>query len=77
MNATVISIGNSKGIRLPKFVLEKYQIENSVELILEDDCIRIKPIHKPRFDWDERFKSSSPDELILPDVFEDENLEEW
>jgi antitoxin MazE len=39
MDLSVISIGNSKGIRLPKTVLEKYNIKDAVEVILEKDCI--------------------------------------
>lgn len=35
MEVSIISIGNSKGIRLSKTLLEKYNIRHKVELILE------------------------------------------
>ncbi len=34
MEVPVINIGNSKGIRLSKTILKKYQITDKVELIL-------------------------------------------
>jgi antitoxin MazE len=48
MNVPIIQIGNSKGIRLGKAILEKYEINDSVELVLEKDHIVLKPIHTPR-----------------------------
>ena len=44
MKVAIIRIGNSKGIRLNKMLLEKYQIEDEVELVLEPDSILIRPI---------------------------------
>lgn len=80
MDISVIQIGNSKGIRLAKTLLEKYKITNSVELILEKDCIIIKPKTTPRKDWEKSFKKmheNGDDQLLLPDLFEDENIDEW
>ncbi len=80
MDISVIQIGNSKGIRLPKTLLEKYKITNAVELILEKDCIIIKPKTTPRKDWEKSFKKmheNGDDQLLMPDLFEDENFDEW
>jgi antitoxin MazE len=80
MDVSVIAIGNSKGIRLAKTVLDKYNITDTVELFLEEDCIVIKPKTSPRKGWDKAFKkmhSNGEDKLLMPDVFEDENLGEW
>lgn len=80
MKISIIAIGNSKGIRLSKTMLEKYQIEDSIELILQEDCIVLKPIQKARKGWAEAFQQMSEnqeDKLLIPDVFEDESLEEW
>lgn len=80
MQISIVQVGNSKGIRLNKMLLEKYQITDKVELILQDDCIMIKPIKKPRQGWAEAFQrmhENGDDELLIDDVFEDENLEEW
>lgn len=56
MKLSVIHIGNSKGIRLPKALLDKYKIADQVELILEDDYIIIKPKTALRAGWEEAFK---------------------
>lgn len=80
MEANIVKIGNSKGIRLSKTLIEKYQIKDKVELLLEDDQIIIKPISKPREGWDLKFKEmreNGDDKLLMDDVFEDEKFEEW
>jgi len=80
METDIIKIGNSKGLRLSKTILEKYKIKDKVELILEKGQIVLKPIDKPRVNWEKSFKEMSvnnDDKLLLDDVFEDENFEEW
>lgn len=80
MEISIIKIGNSKGFRLSKTLLEKYNFKDKAELILEKGRIIIKPIDKPRKGWTSAFKEmneSGEDKLLFDDVFEDENLEEW
>ena len=80
MDISVIPIGTSKGIRLSKTILEKYNITDKVELILEKGYIILKPKSEPRKDWEQAFQKlheNGDDELLINDVFEDENLEEW
>ncbi|MCF6213582.1 MAG: AbrB/MazE/SpoVT family DNA-binding domain-containing protein [Flavobacteriaceae bacterium] len=80
MEASVIKIGNSKGLRLSKTILEKYKIKDKVELILEKGRIILKPIEQPRKNWESAFKEmrmNNDDNLLMKDVFEDENFEEW
>ncbi|RXG28730.1 AbrB/MazE/SpoVT family DNA-binding domain-containing protein [Leeuwenhoekiella palythoae] len=80
METSIIKIGNSKGLRLSKTILEKYGIKDKVELILEKGQIILKPIKTPRKDWEKEFKKMSEngdDKLLMNDVFDDENLEEW
>jgi antitoxin MazE len=80
MEVSVVKIGNSKGIRLSKTLLEKYNIRDTVDLILEKGHIIIKPLSKPRKGWDKAFNemnASGGDRLLIDDVFQDENLEEW
>ena len=80
MHISVISIGNSKGIRLGKTLLKKYNIKDSVEVILEKNYIIIKPTSSPRKGWEKAFKKmheSGDDKPLMKDFFEDENLEEW
>ena len=80
MEVPVIQIGNSKGIRLTKMLLEKYNITDTVELVLEKDHLILKAKKNPREGWDAAFKQMhehGDDQLIIPDFFEDENFEEW
>lgn len=80
MEVSVVQIGNSKGIRLSKTLLQKYNIKDKVELVLEKGQIVIKPILTPRKGWEEAYKQMSEngdDRLLFSDVFEDENIEEW
>ncbi len=80
MEIALIPIGNSKGIRLSKTVIEKYQFQDTIELIMEKDFIILKPKQTPRKNWAKVFKKMSnkqDDKLIIPDDFNDETFEEW
>jgi antitoxin MazE len=80
MEISIIRIGNSKGFRLSKTILEKYNITDKVELILDKEQIILRPIVEPRKGWNEQFKQmhdKGEDQLLMNDVFEDENFDEW
>jgi len=77
MNLKIIKVGNSKGLRIPKTILDEYQIEDNVEVTLKKDCIELRPKNTPRQNWKEQFKlmtDNDDDELLIPDVFEDEEI---
>ena len=79
MEVSVIKIGNSRGIRFSKTIIERYNIRDIVDLILDKGQIIIKPLSKPRKGWEEAFmdmNANGDDNLILPDIFDDENSEE-
>jgi len=80
MELSIKKIENSKGVRLPKTLIEKYNIKEKVELILEKGYLILKPISTPRKGWETAFKEmneNADDQLLFNDVFENENLEEW
>ena len=80
MEASIIQIGNSKGLRLSKTILEKYNIQDKVEIILDKGQIIIRPIATPRKNWDNQFRKmaeNGDDQLLMDDVLEDESLDEW
>ena len=80
MEISVIKIGNSKGFRLSKTLIDKYNIKDKVELIFEKGYIILKPVANPRKGWDKQFKKMSAegdDQLLFDDIFDDENLAEW
>jgi antitoxin MazE len=79
MQVSIIDIGNSKGIRLTKSLLEKYDIKDKVEMILEKSRIILKPIVKPRQGWEKSFQQmheNNDDDLLIEAIFADENLDE-
>jgi antitoxin MazE len=80
MEISIIKIGNSKGLRLTKAILDRYNITDKIELILEKGQIILRPISEPRSGWDKSFQKmheNRDDQLFLDDVFEDENFDEW
>ncbi|MFV0269797.1 MAG: AbrB/MazE/SpoVT family DNA-binding domain-containing protein [Draconibacterium sp.] len=80
MEVSIVKIGNSKGIRLSKTLIEKYNIKDTIELIMEKGYIILKPKSEPRKGWEKAFKKmheNGDDHLFMPDVFDDETMEEW
>ena len=80
MEVSIIKIGNSKGFRISKSILERYNITDKLEMILEKGQIVLRPISVPRKGWDKAFKDmhkNGDDELLIDDLFDDENLDEW
>ncbi|MEN0004262.1 MAG: AbrB/MazE/SpoVT family DNA-binding domain-containing protein [Bacteroidota bacterium] len=79
MEVSVIQIGNSKGIRIAKSILEEYGITDKVELVLKEGFLILRPIHLPRQGWEEAFQEmakNGDDQLLIDDFFEDESMEE-
>ena len=76
----IIQVGNSRGIRLPKGVLQKLNLKDNVEMIINDDELVIKGVaKKPRQGWNEAFAKMSEekaDTLLLPEDI-DEKTFEW
>jgi antitoxin MazE len=68
MKVQLVRIGNSRGIRIPKPILEQCGFEDAVELRIENDRLVIAQAHVPREGWDEAFRAAGPsthDELPL------------
>ena len=55
MEIQVIQIGNSRGIRLNKSILDRYNIGDKVDLELRKNHINITPLAQPREGWDKAF----------------------
>ena len=63
MRAKLVRIGNSKGIRLPKPILEASGIEDEVDLSVEEGRIVLMPAKRhPREGWAEAIAAIGPDE---------------
>ena len=80
MKASVIPIGNSKGIRIPKAILKQCEIGREVELEVLDKKIIISPAKRtPRHDWENAFREMAKrndDQLLIADDL-DLDLKDW
>lgn len=55
MKTTLIPIGNSRGIRIPKPFIEQCGLEKQVEMDVRDSVIMIRAPQQPRTGWDIAF----------------------
>lgn len=51
MKGRIVQIGNSRGIRLPKVLIEEAQLEDDVELEAEPGRIVIRRVSRTRAGW--------------------------
>lgn len=82
MRIPVVPIGNSKGIRIPKAILDQMNITEQVDLEVEENRILLSPVKEnPRAGWEDAFRrmhEAKEDRLMLEEVAEPEDAEfEW
>lgn len=53
MKTRLVRIGNSRGVRLPKPLIEQAGLTDEVELEVRDNAIVIIPLRRPRAGWAE------------------------
>lgn len=71
MKAKVIKIGNSRGIRLPKAILDEVGLGEEVVLEASRGAVIIRPASKPRAAWGAAFQKMAAcgdDQLIDTDL---------
>jgi antitoxin MazE len=78
----LIRIGNSRGIRLPKPLIDEHGFSDVVELHSRSDGVLIKQAKRqPREGWEEMAKAmavAGDDELLIPDTIVNEwDRTEW
>jgi len=81
MQTKVIHIGNSKGIRIPNHILKSLKISDEVDMIVDENKneIILKPVKKPRENWDlafKKMKEEKEDILIINDSI-DLKTDQW
>ncbi len=53
---TLIRIGNSQGVRIPKAIIEQAHLsDKDLEFKIVDDGLLIQPVKKPRQGWRKQF----------------------
>jgi antitoxin MazE len=77
----IIKIGNSRGIRIPKILLDQTNLGDEVELSLHENKIVIQSSQPTRYTWDEQFRlmAEQGDDYLLDDeiVSTDWDEEDW
>jgi antitoxin MazE len=80
MRANLIRIGNSRGIRIPKPLLEQAGLGGTVELLAEKGQIVIRPDRSPRQGWEEAFRAMAErgdDDVLLGKISSAFDRDEW
>jgi antitoxin MazE len=60
MKVALVSIGNSKDVRLPKAVLEQVGLTEEVDLSIENSRIILTPRQRTRTGWAAAFAHDAP-----------------
>ena len=80
MLLSVVPIGNSRGIRIPKAILEQCNIRDQIELEVENGRIILEAVKEsPRTGWDEAFRKmaeNSEDRQLIPESV-DIDFDDW
>jgi len=80
MKTKIVRIGNSRGVRIPKPLLELAGLENEVILRVVEDGIVIESADKPRAGWAEaacNLRQRGEDELLDEMVLTEFDETEW
>lgn len=81
MRAEIIKIGNSRGLRIPKAILEQCGLKDEVDLIVKDHTLMIKPHEEHRKGWAQAFQTmaKNKDDVLLDEDILDHSWdeEEW
>ena len=82
LKTKIIKIGNSRGIRIPKYILELLNIDEEIELIVDEEAkeLHIRPKTEPRAHWGKAFKQmhdKHDDTLLIDDSFDFDLEDDW
>jgi antitoxin MazE len=59
MKVDLVRIGNSRGVRIPKAIIEQCGFGERVEMTVEDGRLVISPLKHPREGWEEMFRAAA------------------
>lgn len=71
MKVKLVRIGNSRGVRIPKSVLEQCGLRQAADLRIEKNRLILVSEHRPRQGWEEAFIAAGPssnDEQLLENL---------
>lgn len=76
----VIKIGNSRGVRIPKTLLEQAGFADEVEILLDEGQLILRRVAAARTGWDEAFRRMAlvaDDRLLDPGAGTEWDEAEW
>jgi antitoxin MazE len=78
----LVPIGNSKGIRIPKALLQKYNLDNSLLLEETDNGLLLRKKEDSKLSWEDTYKAMAEEkedwedvDTTLQDGLEDEDFD--
>jgi antitoxin MazE len=81
IRAHLVRIGNSRGIRIPKSVIDECRLGETVELSVVDGSLLVRPATAPRQGWDAAFEQidelADDDVLLDPETQTEFDAMEW
>ena len=80
MLVSVVPIGNSRGIRFPKLVLDKFLVKDKMNMEVTENGILLTPVNDvPRSDWAAAFRKMHENkDDVLDEIPVSEDFEwEW
>ena len=80
MKAKLVQIGNSRGVRLPKPIIEQVGLLDEVELIVRDGAVVISAVQPARHGWADAAAALSArreDTMLDPYTPNDFDAREW
>jgi antitoxin MazE len=75
-----VRIGNSRGLRIPKVLIEQLGLGGDVEIAVQGGQLVIRAAHGPREGWDEQFQAMAQqgdDAPLMDDLANDWDEAEW
>jgi antitoxin MazE len=66
MRIRLVRIGNSRGVRLPKALLEQVGTIDEFDISVERGAIMLRPAKAPRAGWAESIDKLGPEQASLP-----------
>jgi antitoxin MazE len=72
MKTKLVQIGNSKGVRIPKALIEQAGLNGNVEMIVRGQELVLRSAKRPRAGWDEAFEKAIKEHGPIPELTEDE-----
>ena len=76
----IVKIGNSRGVRLPKLLIDQMGFENEVEISVQRGQLVLRPVARPRRDWEEQFQAmakNGDDHLVDEPISTKWDRSEW